>query len=167
MKKRMNLKQRIKLVLNEALGVPDDIDMIVNIYSNLIIERIKKTFEEQEPDEVTINLPGHDDEVAYQYEFSIKGEDSWNYMRKSPDFSKEKWEKFPSYKNKIKVTFIVFPDNVFKEKNVESPQVEASHIFQPEKFKIKNIKIGDVYNVSSYEFNINISESQIQNPESA
>jgi len=159
----MNLKQRIKLVLNEALGIPDDIDMIVNIYTNLIIEKIEKAFEEQEPDEVTINVPGFDDEVAYGYEFSIKGEDSWNYMRKSPLFSKEKWEKFPSYKNKIKVNFTVFPDEVFETKNVSSPQVGASHIFQPEKFKIKNIKIGEVYNISSYEFDINISESQIQN----
>ena len=38
----MNLRQRIKVILNEALGVPDDINMIVNIYTDLIIDTIKK-----------------------------------------------------------------------------------------------------------------------------
>ena len=52
----MGLRQRIKVILNEALGVPDDIDMIVNIYTDLIIDTIKKDIDNVDSEEVKINV---------------------------------------------------------------------------------------------------------------
>ena len=45
----MGLRQKIKVILNEALGVPDDIDIIVNIYTDLIINKIKTKVQMEKP----------------------------------------------------------------------------------------------------------------------
>ena len=67
----MNLRQRIKVILNEALGVPDDIDMIVNIYTDLIIDTIKKDIDNVDSEEVQINVEKYEDEEAFKYDFKI------------------------------------------------------------------------------------------------
>jgi len=72
----MNLRQRIKLILNEALGVPDDINMIVNIYTDLIIDTIKKDIDNVDSEEVQINVEGFEDEEAFKYDFKISPKES-------------------------------------------------------------------------------------------
>ena len=67
----MNLRQRIKVILNEALGVPDDIDMVVNIYTDLIIDTIKKDIDNVDSEEVQINVEKYEDEEAFKYDFKI------------------------------------------------------------------------------------------------
>ena len=76
----MNLRQRIKLILNEALGVPDDIDMVVNIYTDLIIDKIKNDIDSAEVNEVQINVEKFEDEEAFKYDFKIRSL-TWKIMK--------------------------------------------------------------------------------------
>ncbi len=68
----MNLRERIKLILNEALGIPDDINMIVNIYTDLIIDKITNDIDNVEKIEVQINVEKFEDEEAFKYDFQNK-----------------------------------------------------------------------------------------------
>jgi predicted SprT family Zn-dependent metalloprotease len=165
-KKRMNLKQRIKLILNEALGIPDDIDMIVNIYTDLIIDTIKNDIDNVDSEEVQINVEGYEDEEAFKYDFKISPKESWEYLKNSPLFNMEDWRKFPTFINKISFSLIVFPDGMFEDRGVTSPQIEATHIFQPSTFQVKQVKKwGEVYSISSYDFSINMKQSDLDNIE--
>ena len=158
----MNLRQRIKLILNEALGVPDDINMIVNIYTDLIIDTIKKDIDNVDSEEVQINVEGFEDEEAFKYDFKISPKESWEYLKNSSQFNIEEWKKFPTFINRITFSLITFPDEMFKEKGVDSPQIEASHVFAPSKFELKQVKKwGEVYAISSYDFSINMKASEL------
>ena len=162
----MNLRQRIKSILNEALGVPDDIDMIVNIYTDLIIDKIKNDIDDADINEVQINVDGYEDEEAFKYDFKISPKESWEYLKNSPLFNMEQWKKFPTFINRISFSLITFPDGMFEDQNVTSPQIEASHVFQPSKFQLRQVKKwGEVYSISSYDFSINMKESQLEDIE--
>ena len=163
----MDLRQRIKVILNEALGVPDDIDMIVNIYTDLIIDKIKNDIDNAGVEEVQINVDNYEDEEAFKYSFEINPKESWDYLRTSPLFNIDEWRKFPTFINKIEFSLITFPDGMFNDQKVSSPQIEASHKFQPSKFKLTQVKKwGEVYSISSYDFTINMKESQLEDIES-
>ena len=163
----MNLRQRIKVILNEALGVPDDIDMVVNIYTDLILDTIKRDIDKVDAEEVQINVDKYEDEEAFKYEFKISPRESWEYLKNSPLFNMESWRKFPTFINKIEFSLVTFPDGMFEDQNVTSPQIEATHSFQPSKFQLRQVKKwGEVYSLSSYEFSINMKESQLENIES-
>ena len=158
----MNLRQRIKLILNEALGVPDDIDMVVNIYTDLIIDTINNDIDKAEKNEVQINVEKFEDEEAFKYDFKISPKESWEYFKSSPLFSVEEWKKFPTFINRITFSLITFPDEMFEDQGVTSPQIEASHTFAPSKFELKQVKKwGEVYAISSYDFSINMKESEL------
>ena len=162
----MNLRQRIKVILNEALGVPDDIDMIVNIYTDLIIDTIKKDIDNVDSEEVQINVEKYEDEEAFKYDFKISPKESWEYLKNSPLFNLEEWKKFPTFINKIEFSLITFPDGMFEDQGATSPQIEASHVFQPSKFQLKQVKKwGEVYSISSYNFSINMKESELDDIE--
>ena len=162
----MDLRQRIKVILNEALGVPDDIDMIVNIYTDLIIDKIKNDIDDADVNEVQINVDEYEDEEAFKYDFKISPKESWEYLKNSPLFNMEEWRKFPTFINRISFSLITFPDGMFDDQGVTSPQIEASHIFQPSKFQLKQVKKwGEVYSISSYDFSINMKESQLEDIE--
>ena len=66
---------------------------------DLILKGIQIVLSEQDPEELEINVPGYEDQEGYSYSFKIKGQESWDYMRKSPEFSKEKWKKLERNKN--------------------------------------------------------------------
>jgi hypothetical protein len=162
----MDLRQKIKVILNEALGVPDDIDMIVNIYTDLIIDKIKNDIDDADVNEVQINVDEYEDEEAFKYDFKISPKESWEYLKNSPLFNMEEWRKFPTFINRISFSLITFPDGMFDDQGVTSPQIEASHIFQPSKFQLKQVKKwGEVYSISSYDFSINMKESQLEDIE--
>jgi len=162
----MNLRQRIKLILNEALGVPDDIDMVVNIYTDLIIDTIKNDIDKADVNQVQINVEKYEDEEAFKYDFKISPKESWEYLKNSPLFNMEQWKKFPTFINRISFSLITFPDGMFDDQNVVSPQIEASHVFQPSTFKLKEVKKwGEVYSISSYDFSINMKESELDDIE--
>jgi hypothetical protein len=165
-KKRMNLRQRIKVILNEALGVPDDINMIVNIYTDLIIDTIKKDIDNVDSEEVQINVEKYEDEEAFKYDFKISPKESWEYLKNSPQFNIEEWKKFPTFINRISFSLITFPDGMFEDQGVTSPQIGASHVFQPSKFQLRQVKKwGEVYSISSYDFSINMKESELDDIE--
>lgn len=162
----MDLRQRIKVILNEALGVPDDIDMIVNIYTDLIIDTIKKDIDNVDSEEVQINVEKYEDEEAFKYDFKISPKESWEYLKNSPLFNLEEWKKFPTFINKIEFSLITFPDGIFEDRGVTSPQIEATHAFQPSNFELKQVKKwGEVYSISSYDFSINMKESELDDIE--
>lgn len=162
----MDLRQKIKVILNEALGVPDDIDMVVNIYTDLIIDKIKNDIDDADVNEVQINVDEYEDEEAFKYDFKISPKESWEYLKNSPLFNMEEWRKFPTFINRISFSLITFPDGMFDDQGVTSPQIEASHIFQPSKFQLKQVKKwGEVYSISSYDFSINMKESQLEDIE--
>ena len=100
----MDLRQRIKVILNEALGVPDDIDMIVNIYTDLIIDTIKKDIDNVDSEEVQINVEKYEDEEAFKYNFKISPKESWEYLKNSPLFNLEEFTYFPTIKISIKTS---------------------------------------------------------------
>ena len=108
----MGLRQRIKVILNEALGVPDDIDMIVNIYTDLIIDTIKKDIDNVDSEEVQINVEKYEDEEAFKYKFKISPKESWEYLKNSPLFNLEEWKKFPTFINKINFSLVTFSDGI-------------------------------------------------------
>jgi predicted SprT family Zn-dependent metalloprotease len=165
-KKRMNLRQRIKVILNETLGVPDDINMIVNIYTDLIIDTIKNDIDNVDSEEVQINVEKYEDEEAFKYDFKISPKESWEYLKNSPQFNIEEWKKFPTFINRISFSLITFPDGMFEDQGVTSPQIEASHVFAPSKFELKQVKKwGEVYAISSYDFSINMKESELNDIE--
>ena len=162
----MDLRQKIKVILNEALGVPDDIDMIVNIYTDLIIDKIKNDIDDADVNEVQINVDEYEDEEAFKYDFKISPKESWEYLKNSPLFNMEEWRKFPTFINRISFSLITFPDGMFEDQGVTSPQIEASHVFQPSKFQLRQVKKwGEVYSISSYDFSINMKESQLEDIE--
>ena len=162
----MDLRQKIKVILNEAIGVPDDIDMIVNIYTDLIIDKIKNDIDDADVNEVQINVDEYEDEEAFKYDFKISPKESWEYLKNSPLFNMEEWRKFPTFINRISFSLITFPDGMFEDQGVTSPQIEASHVFQPSKFQLRQVKKwGEVYSISSYDFSINMKESQLEDIE--
>ena len=162
----MNLRQRIKVILNEALGVPDDIDMVVNIYTDLIIDTIKNDIDKADVNQVQINVEKYEDEEAFKYDFKINPKESWEYLKNSPLFNMEQWKKFPTFINRISFSLITFPDGMFEDQGVTSPQIEASHVFQPSKFQLRQVKKwGEVYSISSYNFSINMKESELDDIE--
>lgn len=163
----MHQKKVSKFLLTEALGIPDDILMVVEIYSDLIINRLEEVFHTQQPDVLELNEPGFEQQEGYEYVFQIKPKESWEFFKNSPKYDIEKWKKFPTYRNKIFVTCKIFPDQLFVKKKYISPMVEASHIFVPKDFKVKTLKTkGEVYDISSYEFSIYMKESETKNFES-
>ena len=158
----MNLRQKIKVILNEALGVPDDINMIVNIYTDLIVDTIKNDIDKVEKNELQINVKGFENEEAFKYDFIITPKESWEYLKNSPQFNLEEWKKFPTFINRITFSLLTFPDEMFENQGVSSPQIEASHVFAPSKFELKQVKKwGEVYAISSYDFSINMKESDL------
>jgi hypothetical protein len=163
----MKLKKVNKLLLTEALGVPDDIDMVVHIYTDLIISVIENNIKSQAPDVLEFNEPQFQELEGYEYSFEISPKESWEYLKNSPKYDKEEWRKFPTYRNKIFVVVKVLPDEFFDDKKYKSPMIEASHIFVPKDFKIRTLKTkGEVYDISTYEFTIHMRQSQTKDFES-
>jgi hypothetical protein len=163
----MNLKTKIKLILKESLGVPDEIKMIVKAYTDLIIDKIKSDVISQTPKEFEVNFDPIGEHIVYKYQTKISGNESWEYLKNSPFFNEDYWRLFPTYRNKIEITVIVYPKELFESKNVKSPQIEASHVFSPSKFQVKTLKTkGEVYDISNYEFNINLYQEQFENIDS-
>jgi hypothetical protein len=163
----MDLKTKIKVILNESLGVPDEIKMIVKVYTDLIIDKIKSETPNQTPEEHEGSFGSIGNYDAYKYSFKITGKESWDYLKSSSMFNSEYWRKFPTYRNKMEISLTIFPEELFGEQNVKSPQISASHGFSPIDFKIKNLKTkGEVYDVSQYEFDINLTQEQFDNIDS-
>ena len=68
------------------------------------------------------------------------------------------------YKNKVTITFEIFPDKALDINNITKPTVNAAHQFEPTEFGIKDVKgLGPTYSSGAFEFNITMGDSNWDN----
>ena len=161
------MKKNPTKIINEALGIPDAINMVVDIYTDMIIDALSHVINNDLYDEKPIDATNYGIYNAKYSEFTLDSKQTWEYLKNSPKFNKEKWEEFPTYRNKFDINFITLPNEVFTKQNKKSPQIGATHSFNPKKFKIRELKtMGKVFDISSYEIDINMNEDNFDNIES-
>jgi len=157
-----------KKIINEALGVPSEINMLTDIFSDMILEKIsafKNSNEELETK--LIDTKVREDVEVLVGSFRISKDESWDYVKNSPKFNPKEWEKFPMYKNPVLVSFDIIPDDAIPESdNHRVPLINASHQFEAKEFKVKSHEsLGRVYDISIYEFKIFMKQSNWDNLE--
>lgn len=158
------MKLKNNNLLNEALGVPEDITMLVDIYSDLILEKLIQNVGLKNYKTSDININNYGEYESLHGSFEITGSESWKFLTNSPKWDKEKWKKFPMYKNSFDVSFRVLPNEYFELNDRESPGIGASLIFEPGKFGIKQTKSGmEYYDSSKFTFDIQMGEEQFSN----
>lgn len=158
-------RTRIRQIIKEAAGVPDDIEMMVNIFTNLVkdeIQAFKDSGKELGVGEADVKNYG---DVEFRSgKINVSREKSWQYVKNSPLFNKELWDKFPMYKNKINISFNIYPDEALDVNNINKPNIDATHIFNPEKIKPEDRKIlGKTYSSGDFEFNLTMGDSNWDN----
>ena len=157
----MITRNRIRQIISEAAGVPDDIDMMTNIFTNMVkdyIGNFKQSGEDLDVGEADIKNYG---ETEFEYgKIEITEDESWNYVKNSPLFDEEKWKKFPMYKNSVEIFFSIYPDEALDMNNINKPNVNAAHQFEPSDFGSKETEgVGKTYNSGNFEFKITMGQS--------
>jgi hypothetical protein len=161
----MRVKKQTNNLLVEALGVPDDIKMLVEIYGDLIIDKLIQNIGFKNYKLSDINIPNYGEYESLHGKFNITGSESWKFLTNSPKWDKNKWKIFPMYKNSFEINFRVLPSEYFEINDRESPGVGASFIFEPGKMSIKTTKSGmEYYDSSNFMFDIHMNEEQFSNP---
>ena len=158
-------QNRIRQIINEAVGVPEDIDMMVNIFTAMVKDAMKNFKQRgEELDTGTADIKNYG-ETDFEYgNIEISREKSWQYVKNSPLFDEEKWKKFPMYKNSVGITFSIYPDEALDVNNIKKPSVNASHEFESTDFGVKDIKgIGPTYSSGSFEYKLTMGESNWDN----
>ena len=154
-------------VISESLGVPSEIDMLVGIFSDMVkgeLDKFKQSGKKLKTRLVDTRIK--DDVEILSGKISIGANASWEYVKNSPKFKMEEWKKFPMFKNPVEIDFEIFNDSIFDSQS-SLPIVNASHQFEPEKFKIKrSLKYGEIYNISKFSFSIMMKKSNWENIES-
>ena len=155
------IDQRIQVLLNEALGVPKDIEMFTEIYTEMVLQELE-----------ALRLSGnfnYDEKISlkygvmkiHEYSSEISGEDTWHFVENNPKFDIETWRKFPLYKNNFVIFASVYEDRIFQEDSTLRARVSGSHQARNEDFKIVNRpKLGNVFEFGSYEIDVQCSQSQ-------
>ncbi len=163
----MITRNRIRQIISEAAGVPDDMDMMVNIFTNMVKESIqecKNSGKKLKDGEASVKNYG-DAEIKLG-NIQIGKEKSWQYVKNSPLFNKESWDKFPLYKNKITINFTIFPDEALDINDIKKPTINAVHVFEAEKMGLKDTKgLGKTYSSGEFEFDITMGDSNWDNLE--
>jgi hypothetical protein len=158
--------QRIQVLLNEALGVPKDIEMFTDIYTEMILQEFEALRLSGNYDETETNANNFGMTKIRNYESVIKGKDTWNFVKNNPNFDMEIWKNFPLYRNKFEITANVYEDDLFEHFKLEAG-VGGSHSFEIEDFRIKNkSKLGNVFQVGDFGIELTCSQSQFDNIES-
>lgn len=157
----MITRNRIRQIISEAAGVPDDIDMMTNIFTNMVkdyIGNFKQSGKDLDVGEADIKNYG---ETEFDYgKIEITEDKSWNYVKNSPLFDEEKWKKFPMYKNSVEIFFSIYPDEALDMNNINKPNVNAAHQFEPSDFGSKETEgVGTTYNSGGFEFKITMGQS--------
>jgi hypothetical protein len=160
-------RNRIRQIISEAAGVPDDMDMMVNIFTNMVKDEIKSFKDSGKPLKVgEADVKNYGDAEFRSGKINVGKEKSWQYVKNSPLFNKELWDKFPLYKNKITISFMIFPDEALDVNNIKKPTINAVHIFETEKMGIKDTKgLGKTYSSGEFEFDITMGDSNWDNLE--
>ena len=132
---------RIRQIIKEAAGVPDDIDMMVNILTDLVKDEIRAFKDSGKQLKVGVaDVKNYGDTEFRSGDIKVGKEKSWQYVKNSPLFNKELWDKFPMYKNKVTISFNIYPDEALDVNNIKKPTINAVHIFDAEKMEIKDKK---------------------------
>ena len=157
----MITRNRIRQIISEAAGVPDDIDMMTNIFTNMVkdyIGNFKQSGKDLDVGEADIKNYG---ETEFEYgKIEITEDESWNYVKNSPLFDEEKWKKFPMYKNSVEISLSIYPDEALDMNNINKPNVNAAHQFEPSDFGSKETEgVGKTYNSGNFEFKITMGQS--------
>jgi len=159
--------KKIQRIINEALGVPNEIDMIVDIYTDLVIDRLKQDIVNKSYKTRKVDATNYGEWDMVYGKLKISANDSWRYVESSPKFNIDEWRKFPLYRNKFEITYQVIPEKTFELQGKSSPQIGGTHAFKPGEMKIKNLKSrGDVYDVGYFEFDFHMNEENFENPDS-
>lgn len=150
-----------KKIISEAAGVPDDIEMMVEIFTAMVKDSMQKFKDSgEELDIGSADVKNYGETEFKHGDIEISGEKSWQYVKKSPLFDEEKWKKFPMYKNKVTITFEIFPDKALDSNNISKPTINAAHQFEPAQFGVKDVKgLGPTYGSGAFEFNITMGDS--------
>lgn len=162
--KSMFFTNKNEEIIKEALGYPTQIDMVVEILTDLIIDKIEDNINNQEYQIRDVEVIDYGDwEMKYDI-IEVDGKEFSEYLKKSPKFNEEDFKKFPLQDNNIEIEYQVLPEIVFKNKNKKSPQIGGSHSFEPKKIDIKGYESTiEYYDIGSFEFNLSINDKQINN----
>jgi len=154
-------RTRIRQIIKEAAGVPDDIEMMVDIFTNLVKDEIKAFKDSGKELKVgEVNIKNYGDAEFRSGKINVSREKSWQYVKNSPFFKKELWDKFPMYKTKINIIFNIYPDEALEVNNVNSPSIDATHIFNPDKIEPEERKkLGKTYSSGDFEFRLTMMDS--------
>lgn len=159
------IDQRIQVLLNEALGVPSQIEMLTDIFTDMVFQEVEALRLSDEYDEMDAQLKNYGDITIKKYETTIKPVNSWQFVKNHPSFNMEEWKKFPMYRNEVTIKVDVLDDEAAPHvtDNSTMPLVNGSHNFQADKFEVRNLKtLGDVFDIGKFEFSILTGESDFQ-----
>ncbi len=158
---------RIKQIIKEAAGVPDDIEMIVDIFTNLVKDEIQAFKDSGKSLKVgEAEVKNYGDVEFRSGNINVSKEKSWQYVKKSPLFNKESWDKFPLYKNKVTISFNIYPDEALDINNIKKPTINAVHVFDAEKMGLEDRRgLGKTYSSGEFEFELTMGDSNWDNLE--
>ena len=161
-------RTRIKQIITEALGVPSQIEMLTDIFTDMVFQEVEALRISDEYEESDAQVKGYGDVTIKKYETTISPSQSWSFVKNHPSFNMEEWKKFPMYRNKVIITADVLDDEAANHviDNSTMPLVNGSHQFDAGKFEVKNLKtLGDVFDIGTFEFKIITGESDFQGSE--
>ena len=159
------IDQRIQVLLNEALGVPSQIEMLTDIFTDMVFQEVEALRISDEYEEADVEIKNYGGTVAKKYETTVKATQSWSFVKNHPSFNMEEWKKFPMYRNEVTITVDVLDDEAANHvvDDLNMPLVNGSHNFTPDKFEVKNLKtLGDVFDIGKFEFKIITGESDFK-----
>lgn len=154
-------KLKIRNLIREAVGVPSDIEMMTSVFTEVVKKLLYSFKSANEPlDEVEIDVKNIGESTLRRGEIEIDGDKSWNMVKETQSFDEQEWGKFPMYKNPINIKFEIFEEGILQAVYKSNLNVDASHTFEP-----KNLKSGDVFDVSTLDFHIRMDEETWDNLE--
>ena len=135
-------RTRIKQIITEALGVPSQIVMLTDIFTDMVLQEVEALRISDEYEESEAQVKGYGDVTIKKYETTISPSQSWSFVKNHPSFNMEEWKKFPMYRNKVIITVDVLDDEAAEHvtDNSSMPLVNGSHQFDAGKFEVKNLK---------------------------
>ena len=145
------IDQRIQVLLNEALGVPSQIEMITDIFTDMVMQEAQALRLSNSYKEVPGSITDYGPTQIKKYETKISGAQSWQFVKNHPKFNMEEWKKFPMYKNEVLITVDVVDDEAAQHVSKNMPIVNGSHGFELGEFEVKNLKtLGNVFDIGNF-----------------
>ena len=154
------IDQRIQVLLNEALGVPSQIEMITDIFTDMVMQEAQALRLSNSYKEVPGSITDYGPALIKKYETLVSKDESWEFVKNHPKFNMEEWKKFPMFRNEVLITVDVVDDEAAPHVSKNMPIVNGSHGFELGKFEVRNLKtLGNVFDIGKFEFGIITGES--------